>query len=119
MKLLSWIKPRCDGVDAGSVILILVVGLMAVVFASWLGLAGLHIFVLKREGSAWIADARLWVRLRIAEYGLLLLVVGVAVAGVAPTWLLLLLAAPLVVLWFVRRRVRRRAEGSPGWLDQT
>jgi hypothetical protein len=102
--------------DALSVTRILVVALLGIVCLSWLGMAALHVVVLKREGSAWNVYARRWVLLKVIEYGWLLLFIGVAVAGVVPRWGLLLLAAPLVVLWFVRSWIRRRGERSPGWI---
>lgn len=103
--------------DVVSVLRILVVALFGLFCVSSLGLAALYLVVLKREGAAWSYHTRLWARLKAVEYVLLVLLVVVAVADVVPSWGLLVLATGLVVLLFDRRRIRRRAEGSPGWID--
>jgi hypothetical protein len=98
---------------------ILIVALFGIVCVSWLGHAALYLAALRRAGSAWSFHARLWVILKIIEFGWLLLFIGVAVTGVVPRWGLLLLATPLVVLWVVRSRVKRRAtDWPPRWIDQ-
>jgi hypothetical protein len=97
---------------------ILVIALFGIVCVSWLSLAALNLLVLKREGSAWSSHTRLWVRLKVVEYGLLLLIVVVAAADVAPSWAVVVLVAAFSVLWFARGRIRRRAERSPGWIDE-
>ena len=80
--------------------------------ASWVGLAALYFVVLSREGSDLEPAARLWVWLKIVEYGLLLVLLVSAVSG-APRWALLVLGAAWLALVFVRNRVRRRIAAWP------
>jgi hypothetical protein len=103
--------------DVVSVLRILVVALFGLFCVSFLGLAALYLVVLKREGAAWSYRTRLWVRLKAVEYVLIVLLVVVAAADAGPSWTLLVVAIPLPVLWVARSRIRRRAERSPGWID--
>ena len=72
----------------------------------------LYVAVLSREGSDLEPAARLWVRLKIVEAGLLLVLLVSAVSGV-PRWALLVLGAAWLALVFVRNRVKRRIASWP------
>jgi hypothetical protein len=75
--------------------------------AMWIGLAALYFVALRREGSDLEPAARLWAWLKIAEYGLLLVLLVSAVRG-APRWAVLVMGSAWLVLVFVRSRVKRR-----------
>jgi hypothetical protein len=81
--------------------------LFFLICAMWIGLAALYFVALRREGSDLEPAARLWAWLKIAEYGLLLVLLVSAVRG-APRWAVLVMGAAWLVLVFVRSRVKRR-----------
>ena len=81
--------------------------LFFLICAIWVGLAALYFVALRREGSDLEPAARLWARLKIAEYGLLLVLLVSAVRG-APRWAVLVMGSAWLVLVFVRSRVKRR-----------
>jgi hypothetical protein len=86
--------------------------LFLLICAMWVGLAALYFVALRREGSDLEPAARLWVWLKIVEYGLLLVLLVSAVSGV-PRWALLVMGAAWLVLVFVRSRVKRRVAAWP------
>jgi hypothetical protein len=91
--------------------------LFGMVCVYWLSLAALYLLALKRAGSAWNPDARLWVQLKVLWFGLLPLFVAAAAVGVQ-RWGLLVMAIPLALLPFGMRRIRRRAVEWPHqWID--
>jgi hypothetical protein len=92
--------------------MIVAVVLFALLYASLLGLAALHVFVLRHGGPNLDPAARLWARLKVVEYGLLLVFVIAAVSGV-PRWALLSMAAAWVALVFARSLVKRRIDNRP------
>lgn len=94
---------------------ILVFALFAFALLSWLGIAALYLLPLKRDGAKWSRHTRLWFRLKATEQVLLVLFVGIAAVGF-PRWALLVMAIVFPVLWVARRRARREAERSPGWI---
>jgi hypothetical protein len=73
----------------------------------WIGLAALYFVALTREGSDLEPAARLWAWLKIAEYGLLLVLLVSAVRGGAEVAVLVMGSAWLVLV-FARSRVKRR-----------
>jgi hypothetical protein len=81
--------------------------LFFLICAMWIGLAALYFVALRREGSDLEPTARLWAWLKIAEYGLLLVLLVSAVRG-APRWAVLVMGSAWLVLVFVRSRVKRR-----------
>jgi hypothetical protein len=90
---------------------IVILGLLALVFLSWLGMAGLWVVALRRLGSGWSRDLRLWTRLKILEYAWLVLLLSVALLGLR-VWVVL----PMLIVWvalIVTRRVIRRR--FPQW----
>jgi hypothetical protein len=98
------------------VLRILVFALFAFALLSWLGIAALSLVALKREGAKWSRHTRSWFRLKAAEQVLLVVFVGIAAVGF-PRWALLVMAIVFPVLWVARRRARREAERSPGWIN--
>jgi hypothetical protein len=81
--------------------------LFFLICAMWVGLAAFYFVALRREGSGLEPAARLWVWLKIAEYGLLLVLLISAVSGV-PRWASLVMGSVWLGLVFVRSRVKRR-----------
>jgi hypothetical protein len=76
--------------------------LFFLICAMWIGLAALYFVALRREGSDLEPAARLWAWLKIAEYGLLLVLLVSAVRG-APRWAVLVMGSALA-----RTRVREK-----------
>ena len=96
---------------------ILILGL-ALVFLSWLGMAGLWVVALRRLGSGWSRDLRLWTRLRVLEYAWLMLLLSAALLGLR-YWIVLPMLIVFVALLVLRWVIRRRMPQWPPQLDQT
>jgi hypothetical protein len=92
--------------------MVLALTLFFLICVVWLGMGALHFVALRRVGSHMEPAARLWVRLKIVEYGLLLVLVVSGVSGV-PMWALLTMSAVWLALVFVRSRVKRRISAWP------
>lgn len=85
---------------------ILIPGLLGLLFISWLGMAGLWVVALRRLGSGWSRDLRLWTWLRILEYAWLVLLLTVAVLGLRYWVVLPMLIVGLaltITRWVIRR----------------
>ena len=92
--------------------MVLALTLFFLLCALWLGMGALYFVALRRGGSGLEPATRLWLRLRVSEYGLLLVLIVSAVSGV-PKWALLTMGASWLVLVLVRSRVKRRIADWP------
>jgi len=100
-------------------VVVLVIAMYVLVCASALGLAGFWLLALKRAGSAWSSNVRLWVRLNIAGNVLFVLFLTAAAFG-APEWSLLAMAVAFAALLVVRYRIKRRAaDWPPRWIERS
>src|ERR687895_2519081 len=61
--------------------MVLALTLSFLICALWLGMGALYFVALRRGGSGLEPATRLWLRLRVSEYGLLLVLVVSAVGG--------------------------------------
>ena len=86
---------------------IVIYGLVAVVYLSWLGMVAFFVVGLRRLGSGWSRDERLWVQLKISEYAWLLLLLSVSLAGVRG-WALLSMVIVWLALVVMARMIGRR-----------
>jgi hypothetical protein len=96
---------------------IFIYGLLVGVFLSWLFMAGIWIVALRRMGSSWSRDLRLWTRLRVLEYAWLLLLVTAMLLGVGD-WIVLPMLIAFVALLVLRWVIRRRMPQWPPQFDQ-
>ena len=95
---------------------ILILGLLALASLSWLFLGGLWVVSLRRFGSGWSRDLRLWTRLKILEHAWLGLLMSVALLG-RSYWVVLPMLIVWVALIVARSVIRRRLPEWPPKLD--
>lgn len=98
---------------------ILIYGLVVGVYLSWLAMAGFLVVALRRLGSGWSRDQRLWTRLKILQHAWLLLFVSMMLLGL-PDWVALSMVIVWVALvgmgWMIGRRLPEWPSdaGQPG-----
>jgi hypothetical protein len=88
-------------------------GLVVVVYLSWLGMVAFFVVGLRRLGSGWSREEKLWAQLKISEYAWLLLLVSVSLAGVVQGWALLPMLTVWMALLIIARMIRRRLPPQP------
>jgi len=96
---------------------ILIYGLLVGAFLSWLVMGGILVVALRRLGSGWSRDLRLWMRLKILEYAWLLLFLSAMLLGVGD-WVVLPMLIIFVALLVLRWVIRRRFPQWPPQVDQ-
>jgi hypothetical protein len=94
-----------------------IIAVFALLCAAWLGYASLYVFALRRAGSGWSREARIWARVRVAEYVSLVVLIVAGLSGFPRVVLTMGVVWALLVL--VRSMVRRRIrDWPPAWDKQ-
>jgi hypothetical protein len=87
-------------------------GLVVVAYLSWLGMVALFVVGLRRLGSGWSREERLWAQLKASGYAWLLLLLSVSLAGVLD-WVWLSMVIVWVALLVMTRMIGRRLPPEP------